>query len=395
MNMSNAVICEAVRTPTGKFQGALASIEAPKLGAHVVKAVIERSGIKPELIDEVIMGNVLQAGLGQNPARQAALFGGLPDKTPAFTVNKVCGSGLKSVALAAQAIRAGDAGAIIAGGMESMSNAPYAMPSARNGARLGHVQMLDLMVHDGLWDKYNDFHMGITGELVAEEYKVTREDQDEFAYNSHMKALRAIKEGAFKNEIAPLEIKGRKGEVTVFDTDETPRADTTVEALGKLRPAFKKDGTVTAGNAPSVNDGASALLVCAEDRVSEFGVKPIARITGYATGGVEPKWVMMAPVEAVKNLEKKTGVNVNAYDLLEFNEAFAVAAVALTRVMKLDPEKVNVNGGAVALGHAIGSSGSRILTTLIHALKTRGLKTGLAGLCLGGGNAVAVSVELL
>jgi acetyl-CoA C-acetyltransferase len=393
--MTNAVICQAVRTPTGKFQGTLSPLSATELGAHVVKAVIERSGIKPELVDEVIMGNVLQAGLGQNPARQAALFGGLPDKTPAFTVNKVCGSGLKSVALAAQAIRAGDAEVIIAGGMESMTNTPYAIPAARAGLRLGHGQLTDLMIHDGLWDKYNDYHMGITGELVAEEYKVSRADQDEFSYQSHMKALRAIKEGAFKDEIAPLEIKGRKGEVSVFDTDETPRADTTVEGLGKLRPAFKKDGTVTAGNAPSVNDGASALLVVAEDRAKALGLKPLARITGYATGGVEPKWVMMAPVEAVKNLEKKTGVNVNAYDLLEFNEAFAVAAVALTRVMKLDPNKVNVNGGAVALGHAIGSSGSRILTTLIHALKARKLKTGLAGLCLGGGNAVAVSIEML
>lgn len=393
--MKNAVICEAVRTATGKFQGSLSSVEAPKLGAHVVKAVVERSGIKPELIDEVIMGNVLQAGLGQNPARQAALFGGLPDKTPAFTVNKVCGSGLKSVALAAQAIRAGDASAIIAGGMESMNNAPYAMPSARGGARLGHVQMLDLMVHDGLWDKYNDFHMGITGELVAEEYNVSREDQDKFAVQSHQRAIKAQESGAFKNEIVPFEIKGRKGEVTVFDTDEGPRADNTVESLGKLRPAFKKDGTVTAANASSINDGASALLVCAEDKVGELGVKPIARITGYATGGVEPKWVMMAPVEAVKNLEKKTGVNVNAYDLIELNEAFSVAAVALQRTLKIDPEKLNVNGGAVALGHPIGSSGSRILVTLIHALKNRGLKTGLAGLCLGGGNAVAVSVELL
>ena len=393
--MSNAVICAAVRTPTGKFQGTLSSVDAPHLGAHVVKAVLERSGVKPELIDEVIMGNVLQAGLGQNPARQAALFGGLPDKTPAFTVNKVCGSGLKSVALAAQAIRAGDASAIIAGGMESMTNAPYAMPSARGGARLGHVQMLDLMVHDGLWDKYNDFHMGITGELVAEEYSVSREDQDKFALQSHQRALKAVESGAFKDEIVPFEIKGRKGEVTVFNTDEGPRADTTLETLAKMRPAFKKDGTVTAANASSINDGASALLVCAEDKVGELGVKPIARITGYATGGVEPKWVMMAPVEAVKNLEKKTGVNVNAYDLIELNEAFSVAAVALQRTLKIDPEKLNVNGGAVALGHPIGSSGSRILVTLIHALKTRGLKTGLAGLCLGGGNAVAVSVELL
>ncbi|MBX3461176.1 MAG: acetyl-CoA C-acetyltransferase [Planctomycetes bacterium] len=393
--MRNAVICEALRTPTGKFQGTLASFEAPKLGAHVIAALVKRSGIDPARIDEVIMGNVLQAGLGQNPARQAAIFGGLPDRIPAMTINKVCGSGLKSVVLAAQAIRAGDADCIVAGGFESMSNALYALPQARAGARLGHVQMLDLMIHDGLWDKYNDFHMGMTGELVAEEYKVSRADQDEFAYQSHMKAAAAIKSGAFKSEIAPLEIKGKKGEVTVFDTDETVRADSTVEALGKLKPAFKKDGTVTAGNAPSVNDGASAVLVCAEDKAKELGVKPLARITGYASGGVEPKWVMMAPLEAVKNLEKKTGVNAGAYDLVEFNEAFSVAAVALTRTLKLDPSKVNVNGGAVALGHAIGSSGSRILTTLIYALKARNLKKGLAGLCLGGGNAVAVSIEVL
>ncbi len=393
--MRNAVICEALRTPTGKFQGSLTPFEAPKLGAEVIKALLKRSGIKPDRVDEVIMGNVLQAGLGQNPARQAALFGGLPDKTPAMTINKVCGSALKSVALAAQAIRAGDADCIIAGGFESMTNSPYAIPQARAGARLGHVPMIDLMITDGLWDKYNDFHMGMTGELVAEEYKVSRAEQDEFAYNSHMKAAAAIKSGAFKDEIVALEIKGRKGEVTVFDTDETVRADSTLEALGKLKPAFKKDGTVTAGNAPSVNDGASAVLVCAEDKVKELGVEPLARITGYATGGVEPKWVMMAPVEAVKNLEKKTGVNISTYDLVEFNEAFAVAAVALTRTLKLDPSKVNVNGGAVALGHAIGSSGSRILTTLIYALRNRKLKTGLAGLCLGGGNAVAVSIELI
>jgi acetyl-CoA C-acetyltransferase len=393
--MRNAVICEAVRTATGKFQGSLHTIEAPKLGAHVVKSVVERAGIAPEKIDEVIMGNVLQAGLGQNPARQAALFGGLPNSIAAFTVNKVCGSGLKSVALAAQAIRASDADAVIAGGMESMSNALYAIPKARNGARLGHAEMLDLMIHDGLWDKYNDFHMGITGELVADEYKVTREDQDAFAAQSHHRAAKAIEEGRFKDEIVPFEIKGRKGDITIFDTDEGPRADTSAEKLGKLRPAFKKDGTVTAGNASSINDGASALLVCAEDKVDELGVKPLARITGYATGGVEPKWVMMAPVEAVKNLEKKTGVNVNAYDLIELNEAFSVAAVALQRTLKIDPEKLNVNGGAVALGHPIGSSGSRLLVTLLHALKARELKTGLAGLCLGGGNAVAVSVEML
>ncbi|MCC6463900.1 MAG: acetyl-CoA C-acetyltransferase [Planctomycetes bacterium] len=393
--MRNAIICEAVRTPTGKFQGTLSPFTAPQLGAAAIKGLLKRTGLDPAKIDEVIMGNVLQAGVGQNPARQAAIFGGVPDKVSAFTINKVCGSGLKAVALAAQAIRAGDAEVILAGGMESMTNTPYALPAARAGARLGHVQAVDLMIHDGLWDKYNDFHMGMTGELVADEYKVTRKDQDEFACSSHLKAAAAQKSGAFKDEIVPVEIKGRKGEVTLFDADETIRADTTVDALGKLKPAFKEGGTVTAGNAPSVNDGASAVLVVAEDKVAALGLKPLARITGYATGGVEPKWVMMAPLEAVKNLEKRTGINVSAYDLVEFNEAFSVAAVALTRTLKLDPAKVNVNGGAVALGHAIGSSGSRILTTLLYALRKRNLKKGLAGLCLGGGNAVALSVELL
>lgn len=393
--MRNAVICEAVRTPTGKFQGSLAAFAAPQLGALAIKGLLARTKLDAGRVDEVIMGNVLQAGLGQNPARQAAIFGGVPDKVPAFTINKVCGSGLKAVALAAQAIRAGDADCIIAGGMESMSNTPYAMPAARSGARLGHVQMLDLMIHDGLWDKYNDFHMGMTGELVADEYKVSRADQDQFALQSHLRAAAAIRSGAFKDEIIAVELKGKKGEVTLFDTDETVRADSTIEGLAKLKAAFKEGGTVTAGNAPSVNDGASAVLVVAEDKVKELGLKPLARITGYATGGVEPKWVMMAPLEAVKNLEKKTGVNVSAYDLVEFNEAFSVAAVALTRTLKLDPNKVNVNGGAVALGHAIGSSGSRILTTLMYALRKRNLKKGLAGLCLGGGNAVAVSIEVL
>ncbi|MHC4841614.1 MAG: acetyl-CoA C-acyltransferase [Planctomycetota bacterium] len=393
--MRNALICEAVRTATGKFQGTLAPKAAPELGAHVVKAVLERSGIDKAKIDEVIMGNVLQAGLGQNPARQAALFGGLPNEVAAMTINKVCGSGLKSVALAAQAIRAGDADAIIAGGMESMSNALYALPKARSGARLGHAQLIDLMISDGLWDKYNDYHMGNTGELVADEYKITREDQDEFAVNSHKKAAAATEAGAFKDEIASIDIAGRKGAVTTLAEDESFRTDASVEGMAKLRPAFTKDGTVTAGNASSINDGASALLVCAEDKVEELGVKPLARITGYATGGVEPKWVMMAPVEAVKNLEKKTGVNIDAYDLIELNEAFSSAAIALQRKLEIDPAKLNVNGGAVGLGHPIGSSGSRILVTLLHALKNRGLKTGLAGLCLGGGNAVAVSVEML
>jgi acetyl-CoA C-acetyltransferase len=394
--MKTAVICEALRTPTGKFQGTLAPFEAPKLGAHVVKALLAKSKLDPERIDEVIMGNVLQAGLGQNPARQAALFGGVPAKVGAMTINKVCGSGLKSIALAAQAIRLGDASCIIAGGFESMTNAPYLLMGARNGLRLGHAQATDAMINDGLWDKYNDYHMGMTAELVASEYKISRAEQDKFAYDSHMKAVKAIDSGAFKAEIAPVEIKGKKGEVTLFDTDESPRRDSTVDALAKLKPAFKPDGgTVTAGNAPSVNDGAAGVIVCAEDEANKLGLKPLARITGYATGGLEPKWVMMAPKEAVKNLLTKTGVNIESFDLIELNEAFGVAAIALQRELKIDPNKLNVNGGAVALGHPIGASGCRILVTLLHALRARKLKKGLAGLCLGGGNAVAMSIEVL
>lgn len=394
--MKTAVICEALRTPTGKFQGTLASFEAPKLGAHVIKALLAKSKLDPERIDEVIMGNVLQAGLGQNPARQALIYGGVPAKVGAMTINKVCGSGLKSIALAAQAIRVGDASCILAGGFESMTNAPYLLMGARNGLRLGHAQATDAMINDGLWDKYNDYHMGMTAELVASEYKISRAEQDKFAYESHMKAVKAIDSGAFKAEIAPVEIKGKKGEVTLFDTDESPRRDSSIDALAKLKPAFKPDGgTVTAGNAPSVNDGAAGVIVCAEDDANKLGLKPLARITGYATGGLEPKWVMMAPKEAVKNLLAKTGVNIESFDLIELNEAFGVAAIALQRELKIDPNKLNVNGGAVALGHPIGASGCRILVTLLHALRARKLKKGLAGLCLGGGNAVAMSIEVL
>jgi len=394
--MKTAVICEALRTPTGKFQGTLASYEAPKLGAHVIKALLAKSKLDPERIDEVIMGNVLQAGLGQNPARQALIYGGVPAKVGAMTINKVCGSGLKSIALAAQAIRLGDASCILAGGFESMTNAPYLLMGARNGLRLGHAQATDAMINDGLWDKYNDYHMGMTAELVASEYKISRAEQDKFAYESHMKAVKAMDSGAFKAEIAPVEIKGKKGEVTLFDTDESPRRDSTFEALAKLKPAFKPEGgTVTAGNAPSVNDGAAGVIVCAEDEANKLGLKPLARITGYATGGLEPKWVMMAPKEAVKNLLAKTGVNIESFDLIELNEAFGVAAIALQRELKIDPAKLNVNGGAVALGHPIGASGCRILVTLLHALIARKQKKGLAGLCLGGGNAVAMSIEVL
>jgi len=394
--MPNAVIVDAVRTPIGKFQGALSDFAAPKLGAEVIKAILERTGVAPDAIDEVIMGNVLQAGIGQNPARQAALYAGMPNEVAAFTVNKVCGSGLKSVMLAAQAIKAGDIKAAIAGGQESMTNAPYLLPQARAGLRLGHGQVVDSMVWDGLWDVYNDFHMGMTGELVADEYKVSREDQDAFAAESHKRAMAAQAAGKFKDEIIALSIPQRKADPIIFDTDEGPRADTTAESLAKLRPAFKREGgSVTAGNASSINDGASALMVMEEEHAKSLGLKPLARITGYAVGGVEPKWVMMAPEKAVEKLNAKLGVDINHYDLIELNEAFSVAAVALTRQLKIDPAKINVNGGAVALGHPIGASGARILTTLLHELKRSGKQRGLAGLCLGGGNAVALSVEML
>lgn len=388
-------IVSAVRTPLGRFLGSLATLSAPRLGSIVVGEAVKRAGIGKELVDEVIMGCVLQAGLGQNPARQAAIFSGLPPKVAAFTVNKVCGSGLKAVALAAQAIRAGDAEVIVAGGMESMSNAPYIIPEARTGSRLGHARLLDSMVHDGLWDVYNDFHMGMSCELVAEEYKISRTEMDEFALQSHRKAVQATEEGRFKQEIVPIEIKDAKGRVSIFEVDEGPRRDTDIQKLAQLRPAFKDGGTVTPGNASSINDGAAALVVVSEARVNSLGLKPIGRITGYATGGVEPKWVMMAPVEAVKNWETKTGLRRRDMELIEINEAFAASTCALIKQLELDPARVNVHGGGVALGHPIGCSGARILTTLIYALKGRGLKRGLATMCLGGGNAIALSVELV
>ena len=390
----DVVIVGAARTPTGAFLGALAAVSAPVLGATAIKAAVERAGIKPEDVDEVVMGNVVSAGMGQNPARQAALKAGIPDSVGATTINKVCGSGLKAVVFAAQAIKAGDYDCIVAGGMESMSNCPYLLPKARKGYRLGHGTLVDSMVHDGLWCAFEDFHMGNTGELVAEKYKISREEIDKYAYNSHRKAVAAMEAGKFKDEIIAVEVPQRKGDPVVVDVDEGPRKDTSVERLGRLKPAFKKDGVVTAGNAPSVNDGGSAVVVMSRERAKELGAKPIAKVTGYATGGTEPKWVMMAPVQAVQNLLKVTDYKVEDFDLIELNEAFAVQAMAVIRELGFDPEKVNVNGGGVALGHAIGSTGSRILVTLLHALKDRGLKTGLATLCLGGGNAVALSVEM-
>ncbi len=391
--IKEAVIISAVRTPTGKFLGALKSFKATELGALVVREAVKRAGVQPEAVDEVIMGCVIQAGLGQNPARQAALRGGLPDTVAAVTVNKVCGSGLKAVMMAAQGVQLGDTEIVVAGGMESMSNAPYLIPKAREGYRMGNGLMIDTVIQDGLWCAFDDQHMGCTGEVVSERFHVSRAEQDEYALNSHRRASAAIKAGKFKEEILPLEIPQRKGPAIVFDTDEAVRADTSLESLGKLKPAFKEGGTVTAGNAPGVNDGASALVVTSADRAKSLGIAPLARIVAQATSGVEPKLVMMAPVEAIRKLLKKTGWSLNEVDLIELNEAFAVQAVAIIRELDLDPEKVNVNGGAVALGHAIGQSGSRILTTMLYEMKRRDARRGIAALCLGGGNAVAMAVE--
>jgi len=392
-SIKQAVIISAVRTPVGKVLGALKSFRATDLGAMVVRESVKRAGVKPENVDEVIMGCVIQAGLGQNPARQAALHGGLPDTVSAVTVNKVCGSGLKAIMMAAQGVQLGDAEIVVAGGMESMSNAPYLLPKAREGYRLGHGTMLDSIIQDGLWCAFDDQHMGCTGEVVSERFHVSRAEQDEYALNSHRKAAAAIKSGKFKDEILPIEIPQKKGPPVVFDTDEPVREDTSTEALGKLKPAFKEGGTVTAGNAPGVNDGASAVVVTSEERANSLDIEPLARIVAQATSGIEPKLVMMAPVDAIRKLLKKTGWSLKEVDLIELNEAFAVQAVAITRELDLDPERLNVNGGAVALGHAIGQSGSRILTTMLYELKRRDAHRGIAALCLGGGNAVAMAVE--
>jgi acetyl-CoA C-acetyltransferase len=392
--MENTVILSAVRTPVGKFLGGLSSLPATQLGAIVVRAAVERAGIDPNIVDEIILGNVLPAGLGQNPARQAGLHGGLNNRVAAMTINKVCGSGLKAAALADQAIRLGEAEVEVAGGMESMSNAPYLLTNARTGYRLGHGQAIDSMIYDGLWDVYENFHMGMTGELVAEKYKISREEQDKFAYESHQKAVKATKSCFFESQIFPVEIPGKKGEKIVISKDESPRADSTLEALAKLKPVFKKDGTVTAGNAPGTNDGAAALVLTSERNAAKLGKTPIARVVAQATSGVEPKWVMMAPVEAVEKLLAKTGWDRDKdVDLIELNEAFSVQALAVMRELRLNPEKVNVNGGAVAVGHPIGASGARILVTLLHEMERRNVKRGIAALCLGGGNAVALAVE--
>src|SRR5246127_1585266 len=396
MNSTDEVVIIAgCRTPVGKFQGSLSDLSATQLGAIVVREAVNRAGVDPAQVDECIMGNVVSAGLGQNPARQAAIFGGLPPEVSAMTINKVCGSGLKAVGLGAQAIQTGNNSVVVAGGMESMTNAPYLLPQARKGYRLGNAQIIDAMVYDGLWDVYNDYHMGITGENVAEKYGITREEQDQFAVSSHQKAISAIKECRFKSQIVPVETPAKKkgAPPVIFDKDESPREDTTVETLRALKPAFKKDGTVTAGNAPGVNDGAAAVVLASAVTAKELGAKPMVRIVAQATSGVEPKWVMMAPVSAVRKLWEKTGWKNEDVDLYELNEAFSVQALGVMRELGLDPDKVNVNGGAVALGHPIGASGARILVTLIYEMLRRDLHRGVAALCLGGGNAVAMAVE--
>ena len=393
--MRETVIISAVRTPTGKFLGGLKDLKAPELGAIAVREAVRRAGIDPAIVNECILGNVVSAGLGQAPARQAALKGGLDNSVGALTINKVCGSGLKAVMLAAQGIATNDIDVAVAGGMESMSNCPYLLNRVREGLRMGDATIVDSMIHDGLWDSFNDIHMGLTGELVSERYRVTREQQDCYAVESHRKAAGATKQGWFKDEIVPVSIPQKKGDPVVIDRDEAIREDTTPESLAKLKPAFKKDGTVTAGNAPGVNDGAAALVVMAADIAAKLNLKPIARVVGQATSGLEPRLVMMTPVEAVKKVLTKTGWSIDDVDLVELNEAFAVQAVAVTRELGLDPSRVNVQGGAVALGHPIGASGARVLTTLLYALRRLGKKRGVATLCLGGGNGVALAVEML
>jgi len=391
--MQEAVIVSAVRTPTGKFLGGLKDFSATQLGALVVAETVRRAGVDPSLVEECIMGNVVSAGLGQAPARQAAVRGGLSNDVAALTINKVCGSGLKAVMLAQQAIAVGDSEVVVAGGMESMSNCPYLLERAREGLRMGHGQVIDSMINDGLWCSFEQCHMGNAGEVVAEEYHIDRECQDRYAVESHRRAAAATTEGRFKAEMLPIEIPQKKGAPIVVDRDESVRPDTSMETLGALRAAFKKDGTVTAGNAPPVNDGAAAVVVMSADRASRLNLDPMARIVGQAASGLAPKYVLMTPVEAVRRLVKKIGWRLEDVDLVELNEAFAVQAIAVLRELGLDASKVNVNGGAVALGHPIGASGARVLTTLLYALEARNLKRGIATLCLGGGNGVALAVE--
>jgi acetyl-CoA C-acetyltransferase len=393
-SLAQAVILSGVRTPVGKFQGGLAPLSATQLGAKVVAEVVRRAGVEPAAVDEIIMGNVLQAGLGQNPARQAGLGGGLHHRVAALTINKVCGSGLKAVALAAQGVMLGESEIVVAGGMESMSNAPYLLPGARNGYRFGNAEIVDSMVHDGLTDAYDNTHMGISAELVAEKYKITRAEQDQFAVESHRRAVQAMNSCYIESQIVPVEVPQKKGDPIIVRRDESPRPDASLESLGKLRPAFKKDGTVTAGNAPGTNDGAAAVVVTSESTAAKLGRTPMARIVAQSVSGIEPKWLLMAPVEAIEKILAKTGWDRDRdVDLYELNEAFAVQALATIRELHLDPAKVNVNGGAVAIGHPIGASGARVLVTLLFELQRRNLHRGIAALCLGGGNAVALAVE--
>jgi acetyl-CoA C-acetyltransferase len=392
-----AVIVSACRTAIGRFMGSLSTMPAPQLGAVTIREAIHRAGIDPAIVDETFMGCVVPNGLGQAPARQAAIYGGIPPEVGAVTLNKVCGSGLKTVMLAAGLIRAGDGDVYLAGGMESMSLVPYHLTKARAGYRLGNGQLIDGLVHDGLWSAFTDQHMGNSAEFIAEQYNLTRQVVDEYAYHSHRKAIEAIEAGRFKDEIVPLEVPQRKGPPLVFDTDESPRRDTSLEALSKLRPVFKPDGLVTAGNAPGITDGAAAVVVMSRRRAGELGIKPMARITGYAQAAVEPRWLFIAPAHAVRRLLKRTGTTMADYDLIELNEAFAAQIVADGQEMEKDGwdwRKVNVNGGAIALGHPIGCSGTRVLVTLLYALRDLGLKRGMASLCLGGGEAVVLSIEM-
>lgn len=391
--MKEIVIASACRTAIGSYGGTLKGVSAADLGATVVKAAVERAGIKPEQVDEVIFGDVLQAGLGQNVARQVSIKAGLPIECTAMTINIVCGSGLKAVALAANQIIAGESEIVVCGGTENMSAAPYAVPTARWGARMNNVQMIDITVNDGLWDAFNNYHMGITAENVAEQYGLTREMQDEFAARSQNRAEAAVKSGRFRDEIVPITIPQRKGDPVVFDTDEFPRFGTTEQTLAKLRPAFKKDGTVTAGNASGINDGAAALVVMSKEKAEELGVKPLATIVSYATAGVDPKIMGVGPVPATKKALAKAGLEIKDMDLVEANEAFAAQSLAVARDLGLDMEKTNVNGGAIALGHPVGASGARILVTLLHEMEKRDSKYGLATLCIGGGQGQALIVK--
>jgi acetyl-CoA C-acetyltransferase len=393
--MRETVIVSAARTATGKFLGSLKDFTAPQLGAIAVREAVRRAGIDPASVDECIMGNVVTAGEGQNPARQTALHGGLHEHVAAMTINKVCGSGLKAVMLAAQGIAAGDIDIAVAGGMESMSNTPYLLPRVREGLRMGNGTIVDAMIHDGLWCAFDQCHMGMSGEHVAEKYHVGRGDQDAYAADSHRKAAQATRQGWFKDEIVPVEIPQKKGAPIAFDRDEAIREDTTAEVLAGLKPAFKKDGSVTAGNAPGVNDGAAALVVMGADKAKALGLAPLARVVGQATSGLAPKLVLMTPVEAVRKVAAKIGWDLKDVDLFEINEAFSVQMVAVLRELGIDAAKVNVQGGAVALGHPIGASGARVLTTLIYALRRTGKKRGIASLCLGGGNGVALAIESL